>query len=171
MKKLIAMLLLASLMMGMTVSAFADGTVDRATAEKEEYQNVGITFYYPSDFKAEKGIISMAADDDMLGPGIYFVQCNYVGVTMDWYESALHVQDIKQEDIMKYMNSTAAVFMIIGIDRNRTAEDLFSFCRRMPSCPDRYSETAEKAGYLLWASIVRKSGATGLAVHVLASIS
>ena len=56
MKKLIAMLLLASLMMGMTVSAFADGTVDRATAEKEEYQNVGITFYYPSDFKAEKGI-------------------------------------------------------------------------------------------------------------------
>jgi hypothetical protein len=25
---------------------------------------------------------------------------------MDWYESALHVQDIKQEDIMKYMNST-----------------------------------------------------------------
>ena len=35
MKKLIAMLLLASLMMGMTVSAFADGTVDRATAEKE----------------------------------------------------------------------------------------------------------------------------------------
>ena len=42
--------------------------------------------------------------------------------------------------------------------RNRTAEDLFSFCRRMPSCPDRYSETAEKAGYLLWASIVRKSG-------------
>ena len=36
MKKLIAMLLLASLMMGMTVSAFADGTVDRATAEKEE---------------------------------------------------------------------------------------------------------------------------------------
>ncbi len=124
MKKLIAMLLLASLMMGMTVSAFADGTVDRATAEKEEYQNVGITFYYPSDFKAEKGIISMAADDDMLGPGIYFVQCNYVGVTMDWYESALHVQDIKQEDIMKYMNSTAAVFMIIGIDRNRTAEDI-----------------------------------------------
>ena len=32
-------------MMGMTVSAFADGTVDRAAAEKEEYQNIGITFY------------------------------------------------------------------------------------------------------------------------------
>ena len=42
--------------------------------------------------------------------------------------------------------------------RDRTAEDLLSFQQRMPSCPEPYAETAEKAGYLLWASIVRKDG-------------
>ena len=42
--------------------------------------------------------------------------------------------------------------------RSRTAEDLAGFQRRMPSCPDRYAETAEKAGYLLWTSMVRKEG-------------
>ena len=124
MKKLIAMLLLVSLMMGMAAYACADGTVDRAAAEKEEYQNIGISFYFPGEFKTEKGILYLSADDDMLGPGIYIAQCNYVGVTMEWYESALHAEDIKQEDIMKYMNSTAALFMILGIDRNRTAEDI-----------------------------------------------
>ena len=124
MKKLIAMLLLVSLMMGMAASAFAEDTVDRATAEKEDFQTIGITFYYPGEFKTEKGMISIAADDDMLGPGIYIAQCNYIGVTPEWYESALHVQDIKQEDIMKYMNSTAALFMLLGIDQNRTSEDI-----------------------------------------------
>lgn len=124
MKKLIAMLLLASLMMSMAAAACATGTVDRAAAEKEEYQNIGISFYYPDEFKTEKGMLYLSADDDMLGPGIYIAQCNYVGVTMEWYESALHAEDIKQEDIMKYMNSTAALFMILGIDQNRTAEDI-----------------------------------------------
>ena len=60
----------------------------------------------------------------MLGPGIYFVQCNYIGVSMEWYESALHTEDIKQEDIQKYMNSTMALLMLIGIDQNRNAEDI-----------------------------------------------
>ena len=40
----------------------------------------------------------------------------------------------------------------------KTAEDLRKFRQQMPSCPDAYAETAEKAGYLLWASIVRKEG-------------
>ena len=42
--------------------------------------------------------------------------------------------------------------------RERTAQDLQSFQQRLPSCPDAYAETAEKAGYLLWASMVRKDG-------------
>ena len=42
--------------------------------------------------------------------------------------------------------------------RNRTAEDLLDFSRQLPSCPAVYAEAAEKAGYLLWASIVRKDG-------------
>ena len=42
--------------------------------------------------------------------------------------------------------------------RDRTAADLLSFQQRLPSCPDAYTETAEKAGYLLWATIVRKEG-------------
>lgn len=124
MKKLIAMLLLASLMMSIAVSACADGTIDRATAEKDDFPKIGVTLYYPDDFKVEKGLYTAAADDDMLGPGIYFVQCNYIGVSMEWYESALHTEDIKQEDIQKYMNSTMALLMLIGIDQNRNAEDI-----------------------------------------------
>ena len=42
--------------------------------------------------------------------------------------------------------------------RDRTAEDFSSFQQRMPSCPGAYAEAAEKAAYLLWASIVRKDG-------------
>ena len=42
--------------------------------------------------------------------------------------------------------------------RDRTAADLLSFRQKLPSCPDAYAETAEKAGYLLWATIVRKEG-------------
>ena len=42
--------------------------------------------------------------------------------------------------------------------RERTAQDLLSFQRRLPSCPEAYAEAAEKAGYLLWASMVRKDG-------------
>ena len=42
--------------------------------------------------------------------------------------------------------------------RSRTAEDLHSFQQKMPSVPGGYAEAAEKAGYLLWASIVRKDG-------------
>ncbi len=124
MKKLIAMLLLMSLMMGMAAYACADGTIDRAAAEKEEYPKIGLTLYYPNNFIVEKGIFTAAADDDMLGPGIFFIQGNYVGLPLEWYESALHVQDIKQEDIQKYMNSTVALFMLIGIDQNRNAEDI-----------------------------------------------
>ena len=42
--------------------------------------------------------------------------------------------------------------------RDRTAADLLSFREKLPSCPVAYAETAEKAGYLLWATIVRKAG-------------
>ena len=42
--------------------------------------------------------------------------------------------------------------------RDRTAADLLSFRRRLPSCPDAYAETAERAGYLLWSAMVRKEG-------------
>ena len=42
--------------------------------------------------------------------------------------------------------------------RSRTAEDLHSSQQKMPSVPGGYAEVAEKAGYLLWASIVRKDG-------------
>ena len=38
------------------------------------------------------------------------------------------------------------------------SEDLRSIQSRMPRCPLRYEETAEKASFLLWASIVRKDG-------------
>ena len=63
MKKLIAMLLLASLMMSIAVSACADGTIDRATAEKDDFPKIGVTLYYPDDFKVEKGLYTAAADD------------------------------------------------------------------------------------------------------------
>ena len=42
--------------------------------------------------------------------------------------------------------------------RERTAEDFSLFRLRMPFCPEQYAETAERAAYLLWASIVRKDG-------------
>lgn len=42
--------------------------------------------------------------------------------------------------------------------REKTAKDLRAFRQGLPSCPEAYAEAAEKAGYLLWASIVRKGG-------------
>ena len=45
MKKLIAMLLLASLMMSIAVSACADGTIDRATAEKDDFPKIGVQLH------------------------------------------------------------------------------------------------------------------------------
>ena len=42
--------------------------------------------------------------------------------------------------------------------RSRTEADLLSFQSCLPSCPDTWAETAERGGYLLWASIVRKDG-------------
>ncbi len=41
---------------------------------------------------------------------------------------------------------------------SRAAENLAAFAGRMPSCPAKYKKTAEKAAYLLWASIVNKNG-------------
>ena len=45
-----------------------------------------------------------------------------------------------------------------GRSRELSAEDLRAFQAIMPSVPDAYSEAAERAGYLLWASIVEKDG-------------
>ena len=147
MKKLIAMLLLASLVMSIAVSACAAGTIDRATAEKEEYPKIGLTLYYPDDFKVEKGLYTVAADDDMLGPGIYIAQANYIGVSMEWYESAFHDEDIKQEDIQKYMDSMTALFMLIGIDQNRKAEDICAAYEALTGAallsPDDMTEVAQ----------------------------
>ena len=42
--------------------------------------------------------------------------------------------------------------------RQIMADDLRAFQLRMPLCPPVYEGTAEKASYLLWASIVRKDG-------------
>ena len=45
-------------------------------------------------------------------------------------------------------------------DRSRRAgdESLRAFARKLPACPAAYGEAAEKAAYLLWASIVGKNG-------------
>ena len=42
--------------------------------------------------------------------------------------------------------------------RDRTAADLLAFRQKLPSCPAVYAEAEEKAGYLLWATMVRKEG-------------
>lgn len=42
--------------------------------------------------------------------------------------------------------------------RKNMAQSLRDFQSRMPSCPQKWAETAEKAGYLLWASMIRKDG-------------
>lgn len=45
-----------------------------------------------------------------------------------------------------------------GESAKRAAESLAAFAESMPSCPDKYKTTAEKAAYLMWASIVHKDG-------------
>lgn len=42
--------------------------------------------------------------------------------------------------------------------RKIMAQSLRDFQSRMPSCPQKWTETAEKAAYLLWASMIRKDG-------------
>ena len=42
--------------------------------------------------------------------------------------------------------------------RAAMAQSLEEFQARMPSCPEPWASAAEKAGYLLWASIIRKDG-------------
>ena len=42
--------------------------------------------------------------------------------------------------------------------RRKTAESLSDFLSKMPVCPPQFQETAEAAGYLLWASMVHRDG-------------
>ena len=42
--------------------------------------------------------------------------------------------------------------------RRAADESLRAFARKLPACPGAYGEAAEKAAYLLWASIVGKNG-------------
>ena len=45
-----------------------------------------------------------------------------------------------------------------GESEKRAAEDLDAFAKCMPSCPAKYKSTAQRAAYLMWASIVHKDG-------------
>ncbi len=44
------------------------------------------------------------------------------------------------------------------LSAQKAGEELAGFTKKMPSCPEKYKTTAEKAAYLLWASAVKKGG-------------
>lgn len=97
---------------------------DHANAEEWKMEKAGVTLYLPAEYKEAKGLYSVSSDNDILGPGTYFVQCNYCGFTEEWLNSAIHVEEIKQEDMVKYMQSMVPIFALVGVNNNRGAEDI-----------------------------------------------
>lgn len=102
----------------------AAAAFDRASAEECAFKKTGVTLYLPPEYQETTGLYSISADNDVLGPGTYFVQCDYCGFTEEWLNSAIHVEEMKPEDMQKYMQSMVPIFALVGVDKNRGAEDI-----------------------------------------------
>ena len=98
--------------------------INPATAKAWKYESVGITLYAPEEYTQTKGIIDAAAYDNIFGLGTYYLELDYVGLDSDWYAEASTNDATAEEAAYRYANSTAPVFILFGIDGNRSADDL-----------------------------------------------
>ncbi len=157
--RVIAMLLAASLIPGIAAcgsgatgtngtdtSATETAAFDRASAQEYECKEAGVTFYLPAEYQDTKGVLAIQADDSTFGPGIYYVACNYSGVSMEWLNEAMGKEEIAQEDIQKYRESTVPVFTMIAINQNRGAQELVDAINNLFGSAD--SEDAAKVSDL-----------------------
>lgn len=102
----------------------AAAAIDRATAEKYELSDVGITFYLPDEFKETKGLVDMESDGFYFGDGGYYAACDYCGFTEEWYNSLLQAEELDDADIQKYYDNSLYLFEIIGVDDGSSAADI-----------------------------------------------
>ena len=131
-------------------------TIDRATAEKNECKEAGVTFYLPSEYQDLKGFYAVQSDDSTFGPGIYYATCNYSGVTQEWLSEAMQNEETAQEAIKKYQQSTVPVFTMVAINNDRGAQELVDAINNLFGATD--SEDAAKVSDLK--EIAKNEGVT-----------
>ena len=98
--------------------------IDPATAKAWKYESVGITLYAPEEYTEAKGIVEADAYDNIFGPGTYYLELDYVGIDSDWFAKAIADDATAEEAANQYSNAAAPVFVLLGIDGNRGADDL-----------------------------------------------
>lgn len=115
---------------GFKASAYA--STKEATKKEIDLDNTtayafdeeGITLYLPPEYLDTKGIIEYSATDLTYGDGLYLIEATYRGMTPEDVEKLM--ENPTEEGTAKYRNSTAMLFGIIGIDKNRNASDIVS---------------------------------------------
>ena len=148
MKKIIALLLtLAVLTALLTVPALAEETT------AVDYEGVGVTLEMPQAFAEPQGVLD-SGDGNELGynTGWYYMEMDYIAMSMDEYIDFMGKDEFTEEDITTYRNSMGNLFMIFSVAPTTSVEEMADYLKTlgMTLNMDKVTEIGEADGYTFY---------------------
>ena len=148
MKKTIALfLMLAVLSALLTVPAMAEETT------AVDYEGVGVTLEMPQAFEETKGVLD-SGDGNELGynTGWYYMEMDYVAMSMDEYIDLMNKDGWTEEDQDNYRASMGNLFMMFSVAPTTSLEKMADYLETfgMTLNMDDVTEIGEADGYTFY---------------------
>ena len=113
-----------------------EGSIDKIDDGVTEYEG-GLRITYPDEFKNAAGVVTAFSGD--LERGIYVTELEYCGVTEEWINEAIEIDDPDPEDVQKYKDTQTVLTYVASIDGDRDKEALEEVLR--DNLPDEEKDT------------------------------
>ena len=148
MKKTIALfLMLAVLSALLTVPAMAEETT------AVDYEGVGVTLEMPQAFEETKGVLD-SGDGNELGynTGWYYMEMDYVAMSMDEYIDLMNKDEWTEEDQDNYRASMGNLFMMFSVAPTTSLEEMADYLKTfgMTLNMDDVTEIGAADGYTFY---------------------
>ena len=117
-----------AVMTGLLSAVLLTGTA--AAAEEQRNWDVpatGVQFDLPEEYLSLQGTINCAGSEYSQGDGVYVTSLEYIGMRPEELEALLSDEAPSEEEIQHFYSVTLPVAFIIGINQNRTQEELLEY--------------------------------------------
>ena len=135
MKKTIALVLIALMILSLSVPSFAEG-------KKETWNEMGFTLTYPEEFSNTRGVF-LPFPYPTVKDGIYTMMFNYYAFSKeesDAYNEKTKNGGLSEEDTARILSAQGTLLVVLGIDGGRGAAELMELLETDDSAENYLTE-------------------------------